>query len=304
MSEVNDSSSDAPVTDTDSTESDEGGAEVVEPVVAPAKNVRKIKYKSDGQDFEDEIDFNDDKAIAKHLSMSKAAYKRMQEAASTRSQAEQLFKMLQQDPEKILSHEQFGGPKALRAFAEKVLARQLEDEMMSPEEKHRRTQEERLKKYEEQEKEVKTKAEAEQMQKLEAHYANEFQAKIIKGLASQNIPKTPRTVKRMAELMSKNLQHGLDLEPEQLAEIVYQDHLNDMKELFGSTEGDMLLKLLGDDTANKIRKSDLARLRNGGQFQAPATPKQRQSSGQSSAESRGSMSKEEWKAWIEKNAKD
>ena len=259
MSDVSDSSA-APVV-----EAGQEGQEVAEPVV-PAKNMRKIKYRADGKDYEDEIDFNDDKVMAQHLSKSRAASKRMDESAATKRQAEQFFKMLQDDPEKLLSHEQFGGPKKLREFAERLLSRQLEEEMLTPQERQQKTNEERLKKYEDQEKEQVTRQEQEHMQKLQEHYADDFQKQIITGLSSQGLPKTNRTVKRMAALMSKNLEHGFDMTPQQLAEIVRSDYEEEMREMFGASDGDMLLKLIGEEGSSKIRKSDLARLKSNSPF--------------------------------------
>ena len=231
--------------------------------------------------------------------MSKAAHKRFQEAAVTKRQSEQFIKMLQEDPIKVLTHEQFGGSAKFRQIAEQYLAGQLEEQMLSPEEKRMRDNNARLKQYEEQEKQAKEQKEAEQMSKAEEFYAKDFESKIMKGLSSQGIPKTSRTVKRMAELMSKNLEHNLELEPEHLAEIVKADYLQEMKEMFGASEGDILLKLLGDDIANKIRKSDLARLRQSG-----VTPQgSYKTESTNSSESNKNMTKDEWKAWIEKRSR-
>ena len=99
------------------------------------------------------------------------------------------------------------------------------------------------------------------MEQLQNHYANEFEGKIMEGLNSQGIPKTPTTVKRMAQLMAKNLEHGLDLAPQQLAELVKQDYIKEIQELFGSTESDALLNLLGEGVSNKIRQADLKKLK-------------------------------------------
>lgn len=256
-----DSSSVAPVesVDTNSEEqntNDEGQEGQPKQVTPPAK--KKYKYKADGRDYEEELD---DKELERRLSLSKGAYQRMEQAAKTQKQAEQFIRMLQQDPMKVLSNPQIMGQEKFREIAEQYLAKQLEDQMMSPDEKRRRDQEERLRAYEEQEKVAKQQAEQEQMQRLEDHYRGEYEKTIMKGLQSQNLPKTPKTVRRMAELMAKSAENGIDLSPEHLAEIVKEDYINEMREMFGSTEGDVLLQLLGEDVGNKIRKADLAKLR-------------------------------------------
>ncbi|WP_374028328.1 hypothetical protein ACES2J_08325 [Bdellovibrio bacteriovorus] len=229
--------------------------------VPKVSNKRKYKYKVDGQDIEEEIDLDNEEEIKRRLSLSKAAYKRMEAAAKTQKQAEQFVRMLQQDPVAVLSNPHIMGQEKFREIAEQFLAKQLEDQMMTPEEKYRRGMEEKLKKYEDQEREAKQRAEEEQMVKLQEHYQQDYEQKIIKGLQSQGLPKTAKTVRRMAELMAKSAEHDIDLSPEHLAEIVRQDYINEMKEMFGASEGDTLLNLLGDEVGNKIRKADLAKLR-------------------------------------------
>lgn len=269
MSEVSDSSAPAAVdsssVDNVEIEGNEEGQDNAAPV-QPSK--RKYKYKADGQEFEEELDESE---IGRRLSLSKAAYKRMEEASKTQKQAEQFVKMLQEDPMRILSNPQVMGNEKFRELAENFLAKQLEDQMLSPEQKQQREMQERLKKYEDAEKEQKTKAEQEQMLKLQEHYQQDYEQKIIKGLQSQNLPKTAKTVRRMAELMAKSAEHGIDLQPEHLAELVKADYVNEMREMFGSTEGDVLLNLLGDEVGNKIRKADLAKLRGNTGFNQPKT---------------------------------
>lgn len=252
-------------------ESEEGHVE------APVKpsNKRKYKYKVDGQDIEEEVDLDNEQEMTRRFSLSKAAYKRMESAAKTQKQSEAFIKMLQDDPLKILTHPQFGGQAKFKKLAEQYLIQELEQEMLTPEELHRKTQEERLRHYEDQEKKTKQEAEEAQMVKLQEHYQQDYEQKIIKGLSSQGLPKTAKTVRRMAELMAKSAEHGIDLQPEQLAELVRTDYINEMREMFGSTEGDVLLQLLGDDVGNKIRKADLAKLR--GPRPSPADRFQNQS---------------------------
>lgn len=289
MSEVNGSDGAVPaeMPSLETTEVQESN-EVEQTSEVPAK--RKYKYKADGQDWEEELDDNE---VQKRLSLSKGAYKRMEEAALTKKQAEQFVKMLQEDPIKVLTNPAFGGQKKFREIAENFLARELEEQMLSPEEKKFRDMESRLKQYEESEKAEKQKAETAQIQKLQEHYQQDYEQKIIKGLQSQNLPKTPKTVRRMAELLAKSIEHGIDLPPEHLAELVKADYVKEMKEMFGSTEGDVLLQLLGDDVGNKIRKADLAKLRGTGSTPKPQYQEQ-------STEPKPKLKASDWEAELRK----
>ncbi len=301
MSEVNSTASAAPAEssanatgETNSTDGAQDKAQQTNEAQAIVER-RKYKYKVDGKEVEEELSDSD---VQKHLSMSKAAYKRMQEAASEKKQAQEFVKMLRENPEAVLNNEQIMGSKKFREIAEQYLSKQLQEEMLSPEEKHKREMESKLKQYEETEKQQRQQAEAKQMEQLQAHYAQDYEQKIITGLQSQNIPKTPRTVKRMAELMSKNLQYQLELEPQQLAEIVKQDYIKEIQELFGATESDALLNLLGDGVSNKIRQADLKKLKASNPF---GQSKQQSNNQQIQSEKpTHKMSKDEWREYLDK----
>lgn len=297
MSEVTNT---APVNDTAPTEAAESTPEQTQQVATnetaqTAAEKRKYKYKVDGQEVEEELTDDD---IKKHLSMSKAAYKRMGEAAKEKQQAQQLVKMLRENPEAVLNNEQIMGSRKFREIAETYLAKQLEDQMLSPEEKYKREMEQKLRQYEENERTQKEQVEAKQLEQLQNHYAQEYEKTILTGLQSQGLPKTARTVKRMAELMSKNLQHGFDLEPSQLAEIVRQDYLKEIQELFGSTDSDALLSLLGDGVSNKIRQADLKKLKANNPFKQSADNNQPYTKAEPKTVTK--ISKDEWRELLDK----
>jgi hypothetical protein len=226
-----------------------------EPVI-PEK--RKYKFKADGQEYEEEYD---DESITRQLSLAKAAQKRMNEASMTRKQAESFIHALQNDPMSVLQDPRIMGQEKFRQIAEQYLSKQLEEELLSPEEKARKSMEERLRKYEEQEKEEMTRAEQAKLQKLEEHYSNEYQKTIMEALNVSSLPKNAFTVKRMASLMQKNLEHDLDLPPQALAQIVKEDYQKEIVSLIGNSDASQILAMFGEDTVNKIRKYDLEKLR-------------------------------------------
>lgn len=259
----------APVSDTSAPESQDGidSPESQENAAKhssqPQKNVKKFKLKVDGQELEEEIDLADEESLKRHLQMSKAAQKRMSEAAKARRDAEELIGMFKGDIKSVLKQADKLGksPAQVRKELEEYFAEQLEEEMLSPEQKAVKEAQRIIREREEEQKRAVQEREAREKQELQQRYAEDYDRKITEALSSGGVPKTARTVKRMAELMYKNLDMGLDLEPQHLATLVKEDYLNEMREMLGAADGDTLLKLLGDDTANKIRKADLARLK-------------------------------------------
>lgn len=227
----------------------------VDKSIQPAK--KKFKYKADGAEIEEELDDNE---IASRLSLAKAANKRMQEAANVNKQVENFIKQLKEDPIKVLSNENLMGSKKFREIAENFLIQQLEEESMSPEQKAMRERDTKLAQYEQQEKERQQAIEQEKQSKLEQHWAQEYEKTIMTALQSSNLPKNEFTVRRMAELMQKNLDMGLDLDANMLSQLVKEDYMSEQKALIGGATAEQLISMFGEDIANKIRKYDLGRI--------------------------------------------
>lgn len=265
MTSTESTSSAAPVTSSDTSSEVSAEAEATETEgtekaeakpAAPVPNKKKFQLKVDGEEIEEELDLNDDEGLKNKLQLARAAKKRMNEAVSTKRQAMEIIKAFEQDPESMLRRL---GPKG-REIAEKFLLGHIQEELMSPEEKERRDMKKKLETYEQKEAREKEEREAAANAKREADYANSFQQTIMTALQKSGLPKTPELVKRMAAIMSKNLEFGLELTPDDLVNEVKTDLTAIVKSIVGDSDGDSLISLFGNDVANKIRKSDLKRL--------------------------------------------
>lgn len=262
-------------------------------------NKKKYMLKVDGEDIEEEIDLNDDVGMTKRLQMARAAEKRMKSAATEKQKAFEIIKAFESDPESMLKRL---GPKG-REIAEKFLLAQIQDDMLTPEEKEFRQLKQENETYKQKEaREKEERAQAEQ-QKKEYEYAQTFQATIISALEKSGLPKTAVNVKRMASVMSKNLEYGLELTPDDLATEVFNERSEELKAIIKDADGDQLIKMFGEEMANKIRRSDLKKLqeRQGQVFQ----PGKRTNSGSAPGpKSKGYTTMDEWKEQIERNIKE
>ena len=237
-----------------------------EKATAGAKEVlQKWKIKVDGKDEDVDID-----TLKREYSKSRGAEKKFSEAAKMRQEAEQLVHLLKSDPRKVLENPALGIN--FRELAENFIKEQIEQELMDPRERQLREYERKVKAMESEKAEREKSEKAAQEKALIDRYTQEYDKKIAEALTSGGLPKTPRTVRRMAELMEKNIEYGYELEPKDLVAMVRQGYIDDMKELFGATDGDTLLSILGDDVSNKIRKSDLKRLKAQQTASQPTTP--------------------------------
>jgi hypothetical protein len=232
------------------------GQEVQEQIQSVAPQKKKFKYKADGAEFEEELG---DDEITNRLSLAKAAQKRMAESATSKRQIAEFVKQLKEDPMSVLSDERIMGSKKFREIAEQFLLKQIEEESLSPQEREYKEKERKLSEYERKDKERQEQEQQAKAKQLESHYTQTFEKTIISALESSSLPKNVFTVKRMAELMQKNLQHGLDLEPQQLAQLVKEDYLAEQRAVIGSASAEQLIAMFGDEVANKIRKHDLSK---------------------------------------------
>ena len=63
---------------------------------------KKLKIKVDGEEFEEELDFNDEEGLKRHIQKAKAFDKRAKEFSKYKADVDSLLTMLQSDPEALL----------------------------------------------------------------------------------------------------------------------------------------------------------------------------------------------------------
>lgn len=239
------------------------------PPQPPKPEKKRFKYKADGAEVEEELD---DAEIGNRLSLAKAAQKRMQEAANVQKQTKAFYEALQKDPLSVLTDPKVMGSEKFQQLAEQFLSKKLAEQMLTPEERAQQEKEARLAKYEQEEARRNEEANQAKAQQLEAHYAKQYEQTIMTALQTSNLPKNPFTVKRMAELMQKNIQHGLDLEPQALAQLVKEDYQSELRQLINGAEPEAILGMFGEDLSNKIRKHDLSKFQAKNPAPKPAGP--------------------------------
>ena len=223
--------------------------------------IRQLKLKVDGNEEVMELPFEvapeHAEWLANRIQPTRAAQKRFQEVSAERKKIETALSNAKNDPAaalKTLGVDPHG-------FAEKYMEQIIREQDMSEEEKRVVAAERRIAELEN---EKKVREEAEHKAREEAQYEaslKEYSSQIKKALESSDLPKSAATQKKMAEYMMMNVQNGVELPMSSIVELVKEDYLNDIKEMFGQASGDQILKLFGEDLASKIRKSDLERLK-------------------------------------------
>ena len=181
----------------------------------------------------------------------------------THKEAQELKSLLQQvkeNPRKALADPKLGVD--LYKLAEETLLEKIQQDMLTPEQRKINDYERRFKEIEEREKAEKEQKDKTLLAQAENHWMQQYDKMFHEALTSSGLPKTPRTIKRMAEVAAVKLEHGEEIDAKSLAAFVRGDALSELKDLLGASEEDAILQLLGDEIGNKIRKADLKRLKN------------------------------------------
>ncbi len=226
--------------------------ESVKQAVEEAK--RKLKIGDEEVDEEEVI-----KTYKSRKEHQREANKRFQEGLNARKQAEEFVGMLK-DPEKLISVLAKMGHDP-RQLAEQYLGKILTDEVMDPKEKEIRDMRNRIQEIENMERQQKEDVERQRHEQMKTKFAEEYQTKFIDALKESGLPPTKPMVAEIAKYISRATKLGYEISPSEAATLVLEDIKQAQTRLIGDSSGEMLIKLLGEDVANKIRKWDTDRLK-------------------------------------------
>lgn len=208
---------------------------------------RMYKVKVDGNEVE-----VDEDELKRGYSHAKAADKKMQDAAMSRKEAEQVLRIFKDNPKeafKLLG-------KDARAFAEQVIQEELSESMLTPEQKELRDYKKQLESYQQNEKTAKEQYDKEQQDAEMSRYTEQIQAQIVSTLDTAGLPKTERTVGRIAYYMQAALQAGYEnVTPNDVIDYVKNDYIADFKSFMGSMTEDQIEMFLGADVMRKAAKA-------------------------------------------------
>lgn len=235
----------------------EAEREAPEGMTAAEKKIWKLK--ADGEEFE--FDATDEKSVMREIEKARGASKRLQSAAEMRKQAETFYQMLKEPAtlRKVLEDPRIGVD--VSKWAKEIIWEQMQEESMTPEQK---TQRDRDREYEQlkadRDKSERTKLENEKKERQQV-WEKDYEKKIMTALDLKGIPKDHQTVMKMAGYLENAIEQGIDLSPEDIADLVKADTGSYLKSYADSLTEEQFLEFLGEQNAEKLRKADLKRLR-------------------------------------------
>jgi len=218
------------------------------------KAIELFKVKSMGKEYE-----VDKAELIKGWSHQKAANEKMQNGLKIQRQAEEFISMLR-DKSKL-----FGVLKDLghdtRALAEEYLGEQLQEDMLDPRDKELKQYKKRIAEVEAQEKERSEQQRSEKNNELKKKYAEDYHKTFVEAIESEKLPVAKATIQDMARVIHRASELGYKMEAKDAAKIVKEDMMNRHRSIIGESDGEALMKILGEDVANKIRKWDTSRIK-------------------------------------------
>lgn len=208
--------------------------------------LRKFRVKVDNEDLE-----VDEAELIKGYAHNKAASKRMQEAAKRRQEAEHVLNALASNPReafKLLGMD-------ARKFAEQLINEDLNEAVLTPDQRNQRDMRRQLEQYQAQERSYKEQAEQQERERQQQEYMETIQTDIIGALDASGLPKTSQTIGRFAYYMDAALRQGYEVKASDVAEFVKKDYVSDIQALMGGLSEDVIESFLGADISRKIAKS-------------------------------------------------
>lgn len=221
---------------------------------------RLYKVMVDGQEME--VDENE---LRRGYAHNKAAAKRMEEAAMTRKEAEEVLRMIKENPK--TAFQRLGLDP--RQFAENLINEELQEAMLDPREKELREYKRQLEQYQNAEKAQREQYEREQLEKMFQQQTEALQADVQNVLQTSGLPITAQTVARISYYMESAINAGYsNITAKDVVEFVKKDYVNDFKALLGGLSEDQIEMFLGTDVVRKVAKSTVKQAK-----VAPTTPK-------------------------------
>ncbi len=221
---------------------------------AAAKSLKeRFKLKVDGEEFEEEIDWNDKERIKRALQMERVANKRMSEKANIDKDMRQLVSLLQTQPDAVLA--ELGHD--VEKFAQDVLNRKLEEMQKSPEQKEKEAMQKELERLrKEAEGSKKAQEEAEMLRERQLAIVD-YDNQIDEALANNpDLPKNSYVVKRIADLMMFALQNNMpNITVKDIVPVLKKEIHSEWGDMFSQMPEDILERVVGKDNINRVRKA-------------------------------------------------
>lgn len=227
------------------------------------KRLKKLKLKVDNKEYEEELPFEIDDSpeiveyMTRQLQLAKMGPKRAQEKAELENELIDFFQELRTNPKKALSNPNIGLD--VKKLAQEIIEDEIENMKKSPEQLKSEQLENELKEVRAEREKEKKDAYNRDLDRLEQQEFERYDTLVSQALDEAKLPRNPGVIKRMADNMLVALEEGIVIQPAQVANIVREEMLSELKELMGSLPEEALEEFIGKEIFEKVRKRRVSR---------------------------------------------
>ena len=251
---------------------------------AISEAIRKFKLKMGGKEEEMDLTNEDHRSrLARMAQKGESADRKFNEAAMMRKQNEEFIRLLKTNPEAVLANPAIGVD--VKEWAEKFLWQRLQEEKMTPEQKKYAAMEKELEESRQEKSRFREQKEREEFEKSKAQFKGKLESDIIKTLEASSLPKSPRTVARIAHYMLKAKSRGWkEVTPADVVDTVWKEYVEEHNQFYGALPAEKLKSILSQDFRKKVRGLDMEVLKQpapmiGREGQPPPNPNRAENRG-------------------------
>ena len=185
----------------------------------------------------------------------RASDENFRKSSAIEKQAEALLDRLKNDPISILENPELGIN--FRELAEDYLYNKIQYEQMDEDEKSNHDAREELEGL----RQEKKKREDAEFQSQVDENTKAYNSEIISALEQSGIPKTPGSVRRIAQYMYNGHKANRAITAETAASLVKGDLIKEHKELYGGLKSEQLGDYFDPETLKRMRQYEIAKLK-------------------------------------------
>lgn len=221
------------------------------------KQLKEFKLKVNGRERSFKVDLSNDAELQKHFQKAAASDEAFNQAAEVRKAALAFMDDLKKNPRRVLQDPNIGID--LHKFAEEIMNDRISDMQKSPEQKDREAKEQQILELKRQLDQQNKSSEQREQDRMRAEHERSLETEISAALDIGGLPKTPRTVASMAEMMGIALKYGVELSPQEIAPIVKKMRTDEFQELLSDLADDQLEDFIGKQVMGRLRKRNVAK---------------------------------------------
>lgn len=225
--------------------------------VQAEKQLKKLKLKVDGEEFEEEYDPNDEEYMTRQFQLAKVAQKRMNDFASLQKEVINFVKELKTNPRRALSDPNIGLD--VKQLAAQIIEEEIAQSKKSPEQIEKEKLQAELQAMKEEREREKQTAQQKEYERLVAQTEEHYDIQIDKALQNTDLPKEDYVVKKIADYLYVGLKAGKDITVEDVMPLVREEIINDLNHLINALPDDQLDKFVGKTIQDRMRKKNIAK---------------------------------------------